>query len=178
MRPNGFNKIVVNGHRNIVWKKRGFECGRIVARARTKNIRFHRIGEGGGERVLMVLKFGVELMESPFAQLVVPFHEKRAERTLGQRFFAAGRIGQYAELHVHVGQLRKGVVVAVECGAAEREQSFLRFGEHMRFHAADLMQLDSPFRERRIGHELGELLVIDRLNLRNDERARLADPCQ
>src|SRR6266567_8270089 len=114
MRPSGFNKTVVNGHRNIVWKKRGFERGRIVARASTENIRFHRIREGRGERVLMILEFGVELMKSAFPQLVVPFHEKRTERTLRQRSFAAGRVSQQAELHVHVGQLRKGVVVAIE----------------------------------------------------------------
>src|SRR5713101_850796 len=135
MRPSGFNKTVVNGRGNIVWKKRGCERGRIVACACTENIRFHRIREGGGERVMMVLEFGVELMKSAFPQLVVPLHEKGTERTLRQRSFAAGRVSQQAELHVHVGQLRKGVVVAIECGAAEREQSFLRFGEHMRFHA-------------------------------------------
>ncbi len=95
-----------------------------------------------------------------------------------QRFFAAGPVGQHAELHVHVGQSRKGVVVAIECGAAEREQSFLRFGEHVRFHAADLVQLDSPFLERGIDHELGELFVIDRLNFGNDERGRLANSRQ
>ena len=51
----------------------------------------------------MILKFLVELMKRPFAQFVVAFVEKRAVRTLRERFLVPGFIGQHAELHVHVG---------------------------------------------------------------------------
>src|SRR5436305_756543 len=36
--------------------------------ARPKNVRFDRVGQGRGERVLMVLEFCVELVKSTFAQ--------------------------------------------------------------------------------------------------------------
>ena len=73
----------------------------------------------------MVLKFLVELVERAFAQVVIAFHEKRAERTLGERFFFAFLVEEDAEFHVDVGQLRKRFVVAIERRASEGEQSFL-----------------------------------------------------
>ena len=61
--------------------------------ARPKNVRFDRVGQGRGERVLMVLEFCVELVKSAFAQFGVAFYQKRTERTLRQRLLAAGFVG-------------------------------------------------------------------------------------
>ena len=123
----------------------------------------------------MILKFLVELMKRAFAQLVIAFHQKRAERTLRERFLATGLVGQNTELHVHVGQLRKRVVVAAERDAAERKNPLLWLGENVRLHPANLVQLDPPISQRRIDHELCELLIIDRLNFGNNERRCFAD---
>ena len=95
-----------------------------------------------------------------------------------ERFFAAGLVGQHAELHVDVGQLRKRVVVAAERDAAERENPFLRLGKHVRLHPANLAQLRPPLRQRRIDNELRELVIGNRLDFRDEKRRRLADLCQ
>src|ERR1700686_3610023 len=107
----------------------------------------------------MILKFLIELMKRAFAQLVIAFYQKRAERTLRERFLATGLVGQNTELHVHVGQLRKRIVVAAKCDAAERKNPLLWLGEHVRLHPANLVQLDPPLRERGIDHELCEISV-------------------
>ena len=66
-------------------------------------------------------------------------------------------------------------VITAERGAPERENAFLPFGEHMRLHSPDFAQLDSPIGERRINNELCKRFVVDRLNLRSNERRRLAN---
>src|SRR5438105_13252611 len=112
----------------------------------------------------MILKFLVELMKRAFAQLVIAFHQKRAERTLRERFLATGLAGQNTELHVHVGQLRKRVVVAAERDAAERKNPLLWLGENVRLHPANRVQLDPPISQRRTDRHLSEPLIIVRLN--------------
>src|ERR1700730_6037515 len=97
-----------------------------MTRTGAKDVGFHRVGQRRGEGVLMILKFGVKLMKRAFAQFMVAFHQKRAEGTLSKRFLAPGLVGQDTELHVHIGQLRKSVVVAAERDAAKRKQTFLR----------------------------------------------------
>ena len=92
-----------------------------------------------------------------------------------ERLLATRVVGQNTKLHVHVGQLRKSIVVAAECDAAERKNPLLWFGEHVRLHPANLVQLDPPISQRRIDHELCELLIIDRLNFGNNERRCFAD---
>src|SRR6266851_7764238 len=104
-----------------------------------KDIRLDRISKRRGQRVLMVLKFCVELMEGAFAQFMVALYEKRAQGTLGQRFLTPSLIDQHAELHVHICQLRKGVVVTAKRDAAQREKAFLGHGKHMRLHPANLV---------------------------------------
>src|ERR1700681_2684301 len=123
----------------------------------------------------MILKFLVELMKRTFAQLVIAFHQKRAERTLRERLLATGLVGQNTKLHVHVGQLRKSILVAAERDAAERKNPLLRLGENVRLHPANLVQLDPPISQRWIDHELRELLVVDRLNFGYHERRCFAD---
>src|SRR5262245_40152690 len=90
-----------------------------------KHVRLHRIAERRGERVLMVAKLGIELMECAFAQLRIPLHQKRAERTLAERSLAPGRVDEHAELHVYISELGKCVVVAAQRDIAEREETFL-----------------------------------------------------
>ena len=93
----------------------------------------------------MVAKFCIELMESAFAQLVIALHQKRTERALGKRSFTSFLIDQYAELHVHVGQLRKGVVIAAQRDTTQCEKTFLGHRQYVWFHPPNLVQLDSPF---------------------------------
>src|ERR1700724_79074 len=146
-----------------------------MTRTGAKDVGFHRVGQRRGERVLMILKFDVEMIKSACAQFMVAFHQKGGEGTLSKRFLATRLVGQDTELHVHIGQLRKSVVVAAERDAAKRKQTFLWLGENMRFQPTNLMQFDSPFGQRRIGNELRELFVVDRLNFRNNEGGGLAD---
>ena len=63
-----------------------------MSRVRLKHIRLNRVGERRGQRVLMVLKFRVELMEGALAQFVIALHQKRTERTLRKRCLATGLV--------------------------------------------------------------------------------------
>ena len=94
---------------------------------------------------------------------------------MGQLFFAPSLIDQDAELHVNIGQLRKGVVVTAECESAQRQKAFLGNRKHMRLHSADFVQLDSPILQSWIGSELSKLFVVDREDFRNDKRCCFAD---
>ena len=100
---------------------------------------------------------------------MIALDEERAEGALRECAFLAFLFEEHAEFHVDIRQLREGVVVAVERRAAEREQTLLLFGKNVRFHPADFVQPDAPFRQRRIVEELREMLVLDRLDLRDDE---------
>src|ERR1043166_8292261 len=80
---------VVDRNRNVITEEGRFESGRKISGARAKDICLHRRGERRGERKLVVLVFLVERVKGALAQLVIAFHEKRAERTLGERFFVA-----------------------------------------------------------------------------------------
>src|SRR5450432_4724616 len=131
--PNRFDQSVVNPRRDVILEKRRLQRGGIMARPCTENIGFHRIGERRCQRELVILKFAIKLMERAFAYFMIALHQKRAERTLTERAFLALLVEQRAEFHVDVGELRKGVVVAIKRGAAEREQALLRLREHMRF---------------------------------------------
>ena len=123
----------------------------------------------------MILELGVKLMESLLPQSVIALDQEGAERALGQRTFLALGISQRAELHVHIGQLREGIVIAVERGTAEREQAFLRFREHVRLVPPDFFQARAPFRECGIAQIRRECFVVDRLNFRNQKRRGFAD---
>ena len=90
-----------------------------------KHIRLDGVGKRRCKRVLVVVKFCIKLMEGALAQHRITLHQKRAERTLGQRFFTPLLVDQGAELHVHVGQLRKRVVVTAERDVAQRQDAFL-----------------------------------------------------
>src|SRR3954470_18021488 len=79
---HGGDEPVIDRDRNVVAEERRFESGRIIPGASAENIGFNRIGERRRERELVILKFFVELVERPFAQIVIAFHEERAERTL------------------------------------------------------------------------------------------------
>src|SRR5437762_169409 len=89
--------------RNCRKRKRRFERGRKISRASAKDVGLHGIGERGGQRVLVILKLGVELMERAFPQVSVPFDEERAKRALRQRFCAPDLIPQDTEFHIDIG---------------------------------------------------------------------------
>ena len=93
---------------------------------------------------------------------------------MGQGFFASGLIRQRTELHVHVGQLRKSVVIAAQGAVAQGKETFFPLGKDMGLHAADFVELDPPIGQLRIGHELREFFIVDRLKFGNDERRGLA----
>src|SRR5205814_3732709 len=92
IRANRFNQAVIHGDWHIIRKQRGFERRWIMPCSGMKHIRLHRVAKGGGERVLMVAKLSVELLESAFAQFRVALHQKRAERALAQRPLASGLV--------------------------------------------------------------------------------------
>ncbi len=117
----------------------------------------------------MILELGVELVKGAFPQRVIALHKEAAVGALRERPLLAFLVDQDAELHVDIGQLRKGVVVAIECRAPEGEKTLFFFRKHMRLHPADLAQPDLPLRKRGVFQELGELLVRDRLDFRDDE---------
>ena len=64
-----------------------------MPRSRAENIGLDRVGQRCGERVLVILKFCVELEKSVLAQLMIALHQKRAERTLGKQYLATGLVG-------------------------------------------------------------------------------------
>src|SRR4029078_9697365 len=115
--------------------------------SRVEDICLDGVSKGRGKCVLMILKFCIELVESALAQLMISLHQKRTERALGKGSFPPLLIDQNAELHVHVGQLRKGVVVTAQRDTTQSEKAFLRNRQHMRFHSSKLVQLDSPLSE-------------------------------
>jgi hypothetical protein len=97
---------------------------------------------------------------------------------LGKRCLATGFVGQDTKLHVHIGKLRKRVVVTAESDTPQREKPLLGHGKHMRLHSANLVQLDPPILQLRIGNKLRELLVVDRQDFRNNERRRFTNFCE
>src|SRR5689334_20904652 len=76
IRPNRLNQPVVNCKRHIIWKQRSLESRRIMSRPRVEDICLDRISKRRGQRVLMVAKFCIELMESAFAKLMIALHQK------------------------------------------------------------------------------------------------------
>src|SRR2546423_8104439 len=100
---NGGDESVVDRDRNVVAEQGRLERGRVIAGASAKDIRLHRVGERRRQGELVILKLSIELVKGAFPQLVIALHEKRAERTLGQRFFFAFVVDEDAELHVDVG---------------------------------------------------------------------------
>ena len=94
---------------------------------------------------------------------------------MGERSFASGFVNKDAKLHIHIGQLRKRVVVTTEGDAAERQQTFLGHGKHIRFHPPDFVQLDSPILQRRIGDEIGEPFIVDCQDFRHNKRCGLGN---
>src|SRR5207244_11747098 len=107
-----------------------------VSCSRAKHVRLHRIAERSCDSELMILKFIIELFESALSQIAVAFQQERAVGALGEGFLAAIGVNENAEFHVHIGQMRKGVVLAIEGGGAEREQTFFAFAQHMRTRPA------------------------------------------
>ena len=97
---------------------------------------------------------------------------------MGKRSFPPLLIDQDAELHVHVGQLRKSVVVTAQRDTTQCEKAFLGNRQHMRFHSSNLVQLDSPLSERRIGNEFGKRFFVDRQNFGDKKRSCFADLCE
>src|SRR6266702_2460212 len=123
----------------------------------------------------MVLKFRVELMEGALAQFVIALNQKRTERTLRKRCRATGLVGQDAEFHVHIGKLRKCVVVTAERDTTQREKAFLGYGKHIRLHPANFVQLDPPIGQRWIDKKLRESGVVDCLYFGDNKRARFTN---
>src|SRR6266567_6048941 len=123
----------------------------------------------------MVLKFRVELMEGALAQFVIALNQKRTERTLRKRCLATGLVGQDPELHVHIGKLRKCVVVTAERDTTQREKAFLGYGKHIRLHPANFVQLDPPIGQRWIDKKLRESGVVDCLYFGDNKRARFTN---
>src|SRR5205814_7911671 len=103
---DGLNQAVIHGDWHIIRKQCRLERRWVMPCSGVKHIRLNRIGQRRGERVLMVKKFCVELMESAFAQFRVALHLKRAERALAERALASSLVDEHAELHVHIGELR------------------------------------------------------------------------
>ena len=106
---------------------------------RQKNVALNRISERCRQRVLVILKLRIKLMKCAFPQFRIALHQKRAERTLGKRFLPPRLISEHTELHVHIGELRKCVVVTAQRDAAQRQNSFFRLGQDVRFHSPDFV---------------------------------------
>ena len=70
------DQSVINCDRYIVGKERSLERRWIMSCARVENIRLHRIRQCRGERVLMITKLRVELMEGAFAQFMIALHQE------------------------------------------------------------------------------------------------------
>src|SRR5205823_12702258 len=118
--------------RHIIFKERSSQGAGKVSRSRAKHVRLHRIHERGCESELMILKFIIELFESALSQVAVAFQEKRTVSALGERSLASIGVDKDAEFHVHIGQLRKCIVITIEGGGAQGEQTFLAFAQNMR----------------------------------------------
>src|SRR5262245_6923557 len=80
--PDRSNQALIHGKRHIIREQRRFERRRVMPCSRVKHIGLDRIGQRRSERVLMIAKFPVELMESAFAHLRIALHQKRTERAL------------------------------------------------------------------------------------------------
>src|SRR4051794_10111757 len=93
-----------------------------------ENVALNRVCQRRSQSVLVILELGVKLMKRALPQLRFRFYQERAERTLSERPFPTTFIDQDAEFHVHIGQLRKRVVVSGQSDAAEGEQSLFRRG--------------------------------------------------
>ena len=117
----------------------------------------------------MILEFVVELVESALPQAAIAFQQERTVGALGKWFFPAIDVDQHAKFHVHIGQLRERVVVAIERDCPEREQAFLALAQDMRAHPADFVERNVPILQSRIGDELLPACVVDRLNFRDDK---------
>ena len=123
----------------------------------------------------MVGELPVKLVKGRLAQSGVAFLEKRRVRALREFDLVAVLVADHAELHVHVGQLRKRLAVARQRGAPESKQPFLRFGKDVRLEAAQLFQADFPWTQRRVGQETRKRLVGHGLDFGGHERPGLVD---
>ena len=123
----------------------------------------------------MILKLGVELMKRALPQLVIALHKKGTERALRQWPLVTLLVHEHAEFHIDVGELREGIVVAVERGTTEREEALLLFRKDVRLHSPNLVQTDPPLFQRRIVEKGGQLLIVDCLNFRDNKRRNFAN---
>jgi hypothetical protein len=169
------DEVVVDGHGYVVLKEGRLAGAGVVARPGVEDVGPHGGGERGGERVLVRVKLGVELVEGLLADLAVAFDHEGAVGRLGQFALQPVLVRHLAKLHIHVGQLGKGFPVGAHGTAAQSEEPFLRGGEGVRFAAAQAQERGTPFGKFGGVQKPGEGGVVDGLDLGPEEGTGLAD---
>ena len=67
VRADGGDQSAVNGNWDVVREESGFQGRRIMPGACSKDVRFDRVSQRRGKRVLVVLEFRVELLKGASA---------------------------------------------------------------------------------------------------------------
>ena len=172
---DGGDEVVVDAHRHVVGEKRGLAGARVVACAGGENVGLDRVGERGGDGEFVRVELRIERLERASPRGAVALYEERRIAALRQLALHAVFVGDLAEDHVHVGELRESFAVSAQGAGAEREQALLVRGERVRLVAALFAQRDDPLGERRLFEESVEDRVLNRLDFRRDEGRGLAD---
>lgn len=80
-----------------------------------------------------------------------------------------------AELHVYVGELGKGLLMAAQGGGTQGQKTLLTRRQGVRFQPAELLKPNDPLRKLFVREIAIERFIRYSLNLRPKERKRFAD---